>query len=418
MQKQYASWRKVGVLVICLLAQSMLVWADPLSIDEAVNMALQNNLDIKISANSKQQADYTLQSTEGSRKISVDASNSFYLKQIHYHSTTNSSNISLSYPLYSGGKIEGNIENAKIDVTIADLELQKTIQDTRLKALSAYYDVIKAHKVQAVDQETVNNYVLHLNDVQAQYSAGNIARIDVLRSEVELADAQQTLLQAQVSYQVAVNSLKDVIKWRSMESPEFIDEFAYIPVARTVNDCLVFANQNRPDLEEYRLAIDKAKRSVDIARADKKPSVSLFAATGWGSNILPSQDNTMYVGVETSWNLFDGNVTEANVKKAQSATEAAQLKLTAQEDTVAVNVKEYYMEMKEAEERMKTTQFAIHKAEEDYSMAEKKYKVGEGILLDVIDAQLALTTAKNNYIEAQYDYAVYKAKLENAMGLN
>ena len=61
---------------------------------------------------------------------------------------------------------------------------------------------------------------------------------------------------------------------------------------------------------------------------------------------------------------------------------------------------------------------AIHKAEEDYSIASAKYRVGEGIILDVIDAQLALTTAKNNYIEAQYDYAADKAKLENAMGMN
>lgn len=67
---------------------------------------------------------------------------------------------------------------------------------------------------------------------------------------------------------------------------------------------------------------------------------------------------------------------------------------------------------------MQTTQVAIAKAEEDYFIAKEKYKTGEGIILDILDAQLALATAKNNYINAQYDYAVNKAKLENAMGLD
>lgn len=418
MIKRCAAWRKIGALVLCLLAQNMMAFAEPLSMDQAIDMALQNNLDIKISDNSKQQAKYTLQSTEGSRKISIDAANTLYLKQLHQN-TANATNISLSYPLYNAGKIAGNIENAKTDVTIADLSLQKTIQDTKLKVLTAYYDVIKTHKVQAVDQETVDNYVLHLDSVQAQYSAGNVAKADVLRSEVELTDAQQTLLQANVSYQVAINNLKNVIVWRDEESPEFVDEFNYIPESRTIEECLTLAGTNRPDLKEYCLAIEKAQKSVDIAKADEKPSVSLAAVTGWNSSVLPTEDNSiMYVGVTTSWNLFDSHITEANIKKAQSAVEAAQLKLTSQEDTVTLNVREYYMEMKEAEKRMGATQVAIHKAEEDYFIAKEKYRVGEGILLDVIDAQLALTTAKNNYIEAQYDYAVYKAQLENSMGLN
>lgn len=418
MSKTYAIWKKTGALLICLLAQSMTILAAPLSIDQAVDMALQNNLAIKLADNSKQQAQYTLQSTEGGRKISVDASNTFYLKQIHQNSA-NSTNITLSLPLYNGGKLDGNIENAKADVTIADQDLKKTVQDTRLKALSAYYDVIKTHKVQLVDQETVDNYVLHLNDVKVQYSAGNVAKSDVLRSEVELTDAQQTLMQADVSHKVAINTLKNVLVWKGTETPEFIDEFQIVPEARTLDECIDYAKNNRPDLAGYRLAVEKAKRSVDIARAAKKPEVSLSAGTGWNSSVLPSEDSSsLYVGVTTSWNVFDSHITDANIKKAQSVVAAANLTLSSQEDTVELAVKEYYMEMKEAEKRMETTQVAIHKAEEDYMIAEVKYKVGEGVLLDVIDAQLALTTAKNNYIEAQYDYTVYKAKLENAMGLN
>lgn len=407
------------ILCFCFFLQTSVGLAMPLSIDQAVKMAVDNHLDIKIAEDSEEQANYALQSTEGSQKISIDASNTFYLRQINYAEPTNASYITLSLPLYSGGKNEGNIEMAKINVTMAQLALLKTKQDVKLNTISAYYNVLSARKVQAVDQETVDNYTLHLNNVKAQYSVGNIAKSDVLASEVELLNAQQTLLKAKNSYDTAVNTLTKLIRWKSTEPLEFVDDFQYVPVDQTMDQCITYAQEHRPDLKKYKFSIKEAEKDVEVVRADQKPSVSLTAATGWGSSILPKEDNRdEYVGVTTSWNLFDGQITESNVKKAQSAVKAARLELESEKDDIEVSVKEYYLGVKEAEKRMETTKVAVNKAEEDYSIAEAKYQTGDGILLDVIDAQLALTTAKNNYIDAQYDYATYKVKLENAMGMD
>lgn len=408
-----------GILGLWLFMQSTVIFAAPLSVEQAVQMAMENHLDIKIAEKNGEQAKYALQSTEGSQKISVDASNTFYLKQLRYPAQTNSTALTLSLPLYSGGKNEGNIEIAKTDVAIAGLDLLRTKQDVKLKTVSAYYDVLEAQKVQAVDQETVDNYILHLNNVKAQYSVGNIAKADVLRSEVELADAEQALVKAKNSYDVAVNALKNLIRWKSAEPLEFIDDFQYIPVRKTMEECVKSAKEHRPDLKKYRLNIEESQTNVEVASADKKPAVSLMAGTSWGSNVLPSEDEqNLYVGVKTSWNLLDGQVTKAKIKKAQSAVDTAWLQLQSQEDSAELSVKEYYLGVKEAEKRMETTQVAIHKAKEDHFIAEAKYQAGEGVILDVIDAQLALTTAKNNYIAAQYDYVTNKAKLENAMGID
>ncbi len=411
--------RSSSLLGLWLCMQTAIGCAASLSLDQAVKLAMENQLDIKIAANSEEQARYVLQSTEGSQKISVDAANTFYLKQIHYEATTNSTALTLSLPLYSGGKNEGNIEMAKTDVTMAGLILLKTKQDIKLKTISAYYDVLEAQKVEAVDQETVDNYLLHLNNVKAQYSVGNIAKLDVLKSEVELADAQQTLVKAKNSSAVAVNALKNLIRWKSGESLEFIDDFQHVPVHETLDQCVAFAKEHRPDVEKYRLTIGESEQNVEVVSADQKPAVSLTAATGWGSGILPNENNRdMYVGVTTSWNLFDGQIIQSKIKKAQSAVAASRLELELQEDSVEVAVKEYYLGLKEAEKLLETTQVAVHEAEEAYFIAEAKYQAGEGVILDVIDAQLALTTAKNNYIAARYDYATDKAELENAMGLD
>ena len=73
--------------------------------------------------------------------------------------------------------------------------------------------------------------------------------------------------------------------------------------------------------------------------------------------------------------------------------------------------------MREAEKRFNSTQDAVHQAEEDAFIAREKYRAGEGLMLDIIDAQEALSKAKLNHISAQYDYARYKATVENAMGV-
>lgn len=407
--------RHMAVLIGLWLVGGTSVWAAPLSMEEAVKLAFTNNLDIKLSANQMEQAQYGLESAKGSQSFSIDAKNNFYLKKANEAGSTSSSSVTVSMPLYSGGKNEGNIAVADINVKMADLALAKSRQDVKLNTITAYLAIINAQKVQQVAQETVDNYALHLENVKAQYEVGNIAKSDVLRSEVELADAQQTLMQDQTATETAVNALKKIMRWNSAEPLEVVGEFQYVPLAQSLDTCIQAAKQQRPDLAKYRLSVQSAQESIHVAEADRKPAVSLEAGLNWNDAFANS---TNYVGVASSWNLFDGNVTKANVNKAKSAVTAAQLTLASQEDSAEKDVKDYYLSMKEAEQRREPTQLAVHKAEEDYFIAKEKYKVGEGILLDVIDAQLALSTAKNNYINAQYDYAVNKAKLENAMGMD
>ena len=92
------------------------------------------------------------------------------------------------------------------------------------------------------------------------------------------------------------------------------------------------------------------------------------------------------------------------------------LRKVPEEDTIDLEVRQAYLNMREAERRFNSTAMAVKQAEEDYFIATEKYKVGAGIILDVIDAELALSQARLNYASAQYDYARYKANLEYVIG--
>jgi len=104
------------------------------------------------------------------------------------------------------------------------------------------------------------------------------------------------------------------------------------------------------------------------------------------------------------------------VDAANTELKIAQATLQKDKNDIDLSVRKNYNSMREAEERFNSTETAIKQAEEDYFIAQEKYKAGEGIMLDIIDAQEALSTARQNYISAQYDYARYKAALEADMG--
>lgn len=195
------------------------------------------------------------------------------------------------------------------------------------------------------------------------------------------------------------------------------DELKYQAEAKTLEEAIALAKQHRPEIAQAKLNIDSAMKGIRIAESGKQPSVSLSASTGWDDELLPKGDNWS-VGVSASWNIFDAGVTKAKINQAETALNKAKLQAEQVGDSVEQEVRQSYLSMREAEKRLATTEVAVNKAKEDLYIAQEKYKIGSGINMDVIDAQLALTQAKTNHVQALYDYNINKAKLDKAIGLN
>ncbi|SEI88036.1 Outer membrane protein TolC [Propionispira arboris] len=412
--------RVVLLFAGCFLWNISLGACAALSLDEAVAMALNQNPQIKIAAKGEEKAAANLNAAKGANGFSISASSKFSISDgaDQIYTNGNSNGITASMPLYTGGKNELNIDSKKDAITTSELNTARTQENIVLDTIKAYYDILEAKKTVDVDQESVDNYQAHLTNVQQLYAAGSKARVEVLRSDVELSNARQTLIKAQNSYDIAVSTLKNIIKMDRDEPLSLTDDFSYRVFDKDLYSCLDYAMVNRKDLQAAKLAVSVAERDIDIAAADKKPQVDVSVSTSWDKQVLPSSSDYNYTaGVSASWNLFDSNVTNSNIKAAKVAVEEATLELEKEQDDVDLAVRQAYLNMKEAEKRFTSTANAIKQAQEDNYIANEKYKAGEGLMLDIIDAQLALSTAQLNYISAQYDYARYKATLENVMGL-
>lgn len=413
--KKRAAYLAAGLI---FLHQS-LSYAAPMeiSLDDSIAYALKNNPSIQIASEDKKKSELSVDETKAGKLPTLSLS-SGYNYQGNSSEDSFSNSLRASWQLYSGGRTEAQIKQAELNVQTADLNVEKTKQQLILDATSNYYAVLQAKNMVTVNEETVSNLQAHLNIVQAKYQEGVAAKSEVLRAEVEAANANQNLIKAQNQYDVAVSSLLTTMNLPGSTELALKGELGYQTDSRTLDEAIAFAKQNRPEVVQAQVSIDSAKKGIEIAESGKRPSVSLSASTGWNDSLLPSSDNNNWsVGASASWSIFDAGVTKSKINQAESSLAKTQLQAEQTADSIEQEVRQSYLNMKEAEKRLKTTEVTVNKAKEDLYIAQETYKAGAGTNLDVFDAQLALTQAKTNHVQALYDYNVNKAKLDKAMGI-
>lgn len=443
----YKSSKRMLALTVALTALcSHSVFAETLELDldDAVQRALITNPAIKIAVSEKKGARADLNAARAGRGISIsvdhqsgrggyaDDKYSRSLSAISGSSSiaagvgnekinnSHSNSITASIPIYTGGQLSGTIDQAKAGYKSYVLGETKAYIEMKKTATDGYFGLLQAGNLENLSQESVNQLSEHLKNVQAQYDVGVVAKVDVLRSEVALANAQQELIKASNTYDVAEASLNKVIGTPLDTTLKLKDSLQYSPYANEMQYCLDYASMHRPDLEQSRLAIDAAKGAVKVAKSGFLPKVSASASESWGGSgsNWPGDDRENWtVGIGASMNIFDSGVTLSKVHAAEEKLLQAEETYRDTVNSVELEVRSNYLNLREAEKRISTTQVAVAKAEEDYHIAQVRYMAGVGTNLDVIDAQVALTEAKTNFVNALYDYNTSKIALETSMGV-
>lgn len=412
---------------VALLCAAALLYNLPLgacanlSLQDAINLALAQNTSLKVTQKGEDTAAATLSSARGKNGLTASVSDTLTTskKSDSERSDSNGLSVSASLPLYSGGGNEAGIKSAEYGVESAALSTERARENLKLSVIKAYYDALEARRTVGVRQETVDKYQEHYTNVSQLYSAGSKARIDVIRSSVELSDARQNLIKAENSYEVDLAKLRNYLNISRSEPITLTTDFSYEAFGIEMDNCIDYAYRNRKDLlvDEYKLK--QKEQSIKSAKAGYLPSLKVNLGLSQDNTFHPSSSNShgASAGLGLSWNIFDSDVTKAAVDSAQTEYDVARLNLLNDKETIDLDVRQAYYNMREAEKRFNSTKDAVAQAEEDYYIAREKYRAGEGLMLDIIDAQEALSSAQLNYISAQYDYARYKATVENAMGI-
>lgn len=421
----------LGGLMTTTMASAAMAESVDMTLEESVRTALDNNYNIKQQEAEYDSAVWARHQARRSFGPTVNWQSTATKMGGKYYDSANLSRsfgngLTLTMPIYTGGQLEGAIKAADLAMNANELGLELCKQQVKAATMSAYYQALQAKNQIKVAQDSVNTLTEHLKNVNAQYTVGTVAKSDVLGTQVQMANAEQNLINANNSYDVAIASLNNVMGLPTDTELNLTDSLDYNVYEIPLEECTAYARSNRPDvlMADYQVAI--AEAGVQQAKAGYMPKVSAQASKSWagdspfGSDETDKrygQNNNWTAGVVLSWDIWDNNVTQSKVNQSKAAVAKAEAAAENTRQSGDLEVRTAYLNLKAAEKSINTTQVAVDKAQEDYKIAQVRYAAGVGTNLDVMDAEEKLAQAQTNYYTALYNYNSSKAALDKAMGI-
>ena len=326
----------------------------------------------------------------------------------------------VSQPIYTGGRLSHAFGAQAAVEEASRLEVERGQQALRLRVYETFYAALMADQGVRTTEEGVRIAERHLELSRARFEGGTAARLDVLRAEVELANARARLIRARSSTDVSRQALRTVLSLPANEPLQLMGTLNELPPLPTGTD-LQKAIAVRPDIRAIGQQREAAERQVALANADLKPTVALSANFQYqedGVNRLFGNSNrSSQFGVVFQVPLFNAPSVAARRAAASARVRQAQHAGNAALDTARLELASASTELDAAREIVETQQKALELAREGLGIAEVSYENGVITAAELNDARLSLLETEWELTQAKYNQIVAAAKTRFAAGL-
>jgi outer membrane protein len=329
--------------------------------------------------------------------------------------------MSLSQPLYTGGRLSSSYRIAKQsrDISSADLESRKS--EIAFRVIDAFYSLLLARDAVRVADEAIQTAEEFLHVVKARYETGEASSFEVMRAEVEVSNLRPALIRASNGVALSELGLKNAMGVDSGLDVEFVGTFDAGDITVSVDEAIESALKHRPEIAMMRMQKRIAEESLRLAKSGRLPSVAISANYDFLMD-EPSLDTDdierTYAGyLVLSLPLFDGFRTRSQIARAESGLRQSDISYTNLVNSIELDIRSTFLDIDAARETLRSQEENVSMAEEGLRIANERYVQGYATNLDVMDAQLALTRAKTNRIQATHDLSLAMVRATKAMGI-
>jgi len=457
--------KRMCTLFIILLISSSGLWSQtdtPLTLQDCIKIALENNSTLRIAEQrlASAETDVTTATADilprlntsfssGMRYSGASVYKSVVLKldpisqqpvvdpatgspiyeqitinQKSSQSKSHSASASLSQNLFDLGSIYG-IKAANVN----KLSSQYTVKNTRLSVIlsvkEAYYELLKAIRLNEVYQEAVKQAEEEVSRAQARVDIGISSQAEVLQARVNLGSQRTALINQENTVEMTKANLNNAMA-RDASLPVEINEDKTEPIFPNITfaDAARTSLENNQALKALNLDVKTSYYNIKAAQTRYLPTIGGYVSYNRNNDDIGrvyssdlDQDFSASIGASMSLNVFNGFADKAGVQKATINNRIAQENYDEQKRNMLANVKQYFLQLEAYKDIIDINKQNIAAAEENLRLQLEKRRVGSGTELEVTQAQTELTRAKSNHVSAEYNAKIAKAQLEQVMGV-
>jgi outer membrane protein TolC len=333
------------------------------------------------------------------------------------YATTNF-NGSLSWPIDIFGIQRKIIDANKAAFEASKLTLLANLNDTHLNVRTAFLSLLRAKAVLQVQEQALKNAKERKLQGDQLLKGGQVAPVDVLRLDTQVAQSETDLISARNNVLLAQNSLNQVLA-RPIDTPvDVVDTEGLPAVGIPVEQLSAAANVVRPEARAFSDQIEAANRLISVANSGLTPSLSVGLNQ---SRVLDGrafgQQSQQTTGTLTlSVPIFDSGITRAKVRQAQQDLETLKVQYEQFLLSVSAEVRSAITNYENSKKKLDAAKHQLELATEVYRISKIRRDAGEGTTLEIVDAQTQLVTAQNGEIQARYDVWTSFAQLQRAIG--
>ncbi len=428
----------MAVCLIISLGFYSIPHAETYTLDQCIEVALQNNYGVIAAENSYDDARIGVYSAWGGLLPTISVSSggsrswagftsfdqssgrviSGGITRDSYSGSLNFRSTYLGLGLYN----YANIKKRRSDRASSYYNLSKSQKDLILGVKGNYYDLLKAKILLEVAEDAVKRGEERLRVVQTRYELGSASMSDVLKAKVQFGNDKLDRVSRASAYGLAEAQLAFTMGIDVNSEFDVDENLPDRDINISFEDALSEALSGNPEYRKAHFDLSSAKSLKTMAYSNFLPSLTL--GLSHSTNVdnfsqltdFKQLNASSFMYATISFNIFNGASDYANLRSAKNAVNTYKENLENTQNSVALEIKKSFLDLERAKEAKVLAGESVAAAQEDLNLVKEKYNLGAATILEVLDAEVSFKQAQTNHIEVQYNYNLAVSQLEKALG--
>lgn len=417
--------KTIYIVVLAFLMSEPTFAQKVITLEKAKEMALEKNNQLRIAQQNTEAAKATKIGNNAALypHVSVSTTGFYFGKPISdlVPGYGAAATLGINQSIYNGGKIKLGIDAAQKQVEIQEAQKAVSKSEVLINVERSYWQIVNLYKKMHLLENSKALLQALLNDLDNGVKAGTVYKNDALRAQVAMNNADLNIIKLKDQLTIAHLSLAQIIGIPNENftvSDTLVGEFGVLEQLDTSDA------DKRPEIDLYKKIIEQQRIQVNAMRSDYKPSVSLningVTSVGKkGINFGDPNSNTLtsYYGLlSISIPIFDGGANRQKIKAQTYSISAQEIQLEEARQLISIEVEKSYLQLHESFKKIELSKISVAQAEENLRLTNDRFKAGNILSKDVIEAQNLWEQANSDLIDAKVQFRISEAELKKAIG--